>query len=172
MNASPPSQAHGPGPNRRKLLALVLATLILLGDQLSKTWAFGRLPAGVVRPFLPGLLQLRRVSNTGAAWSLLSGNPQLLGWISLLVSLGLLVWILREPPTDRWQALAFGFLLGGAAGNGLDRWRLGSVVDFLEFMPHSFPIFNIADIAINLAVACFALHLLAPQRRSRGSSTP
>jgi lipoprotein signal peptidase len=90
----------------------------------------------------------------------------------MLVSLGLMLWILREPPTDRWQALAFGFLLGGAAGNGLDRWRLGSVVDFLEFMPIAFPIFNIADVAINLAVACFAIHLLAPQRRSRGSSTP
>ena len=172
MNASSPPPGSGPGPNRRKLLALLLATLLLLGDQLSKAWALGRLPAGVVQPFLPGLLQLRRVSNTGAAWSLFSGNPQLLGWISLLVSLGLVVWILREPPTDRWQALAFGFLLGGAAGNGLDRWRLGSVVDFLEFIPISFPIFNIADIAINLAVACFALHLLAPQRRSRGSSTP
>lgn len=172
MNASPPSPGHAPGPNRRKLLAFLLATLLLLADQLSKAWALGRLPAGVVQPFLPGLLQLRRVSNTGAAWSLFSGNPQLLGWISLLVSLGLVLWILREPPTDRWQALAFGFLLGGAAGNGLDRWRLSSVVDFLEFMPISFPIFNIADIAINLAVACFALHLLAPQRRSRGSSTP
>jgi len=172
VNASPPSPGHGPGPNRRKLLTFLLATLLLLADQLSKAWALGRLPAGVVQPFLPGLLQLRRVSNTGAAWSLFSGNPQLLGWISLLVSLGLVLWILREPPTDRWQALAFGFLLGGAAGNGLDRWRLSSVVDFLEFMPISFPIFNIADIAINLAVACFALHLLAPQRRSRGSSTP
>lgn len=172
MNARPPSPGQGPRPYRRRLLALLLATMLVLFDQLSKAWALGHLPAGEGHPFLPGLLQLRRVSNTGAAWSLLSGNPQLLGWISLLVSLGLVLWILREPPTDRWQALAFGFLLGGAAGNGLDRWRLGAVVDFLEFMPISFPIFNIADIAINLAVACFAIHLLAPQRHSRGSSTP
>ncbi|MCX5953782.1 MAG: signal peptidase II [Cyanobacteria bacterium] len=172
MNASSSSPGQGPGANRRKLLALLLATLILVVDQFSKAWALGRLPAGAVHAFLPGLVQLRRVSNTGAAWSLFSGNPQVLGWISLLVSLGLLLWILRTPPTDRWQALALGFLLGGAAGNGLDRWRLGAVVDFLEFMPISFPIFNIADIAINLAVACFAIHLLAPQRRSRGSSNP
>jgi len=172
VNASHPSPGPGSGPNRRKLLAFVLAIFLLVFDQISKAWVLGRLPAGEGHPFLPGLLQLRRVSNTGAAWSLFSGNPQLLGWISLLVSLGLVLWILREPPTDRWQALAFGFLLGGAAGNGIDRWRLGSVVDFLEFMPIAFPIFNIADIAINLAVACFAIHLLAPQRRSRGSSTP
>ncbi len=172
MNARSSSPAQGAGQNRRRLLALLLATLLFIVDQSSKAWALERLPALEVKPFLPGLIQLRRVSNTGAAWSLFSDNPQLLGWISLLVSLGLLLWILREPPSDRWQSLAFGFLLGGAAGNGLDRWRLGAVVDFLEFMPISFPIFNIADIAINLAVACFALHLLAPQRRSRGSSNP
>lgn len=170
MNAS--FRSLGQGPVRRRLLAILLGGLLLLLDQLSKAWALDQLTAGVVRSFLPGLLQLRRVSNTGAAWSLFSGNPQILGWISLLVSLGLLVWLLREPPTDRWQTLAFGFLLGGAAGNGLDRWRMGSVVDFLEFVPFSFPIFNIADVAINLAVACFAIHLLAPQRRSRGSSAP
>ena len=172
MNARSSSPGQSAGQNRRKLLALLLATLLFTVDQLSKAWALDRLPALEVKPLLPGLIQLRRVSNTGAAWSLFSGNPQLLGWISLLVSLGLLLWILREPPTDRWQSLAFGFLLGGAAGNGLDRWRLGAVVDFLEFMPISFPIFNIADIAINLAVVCFAIHLLAPQRRSRGSSNP
>jgi signal peptidase II len=170
MTTGPRSSGQGPG--RRRFLALVLAGVLLLLDQLSKAWALQQLSSGEVQAFLPGLLQLRRVSNTGAAWSLFSGNPQILGWISLLVCLGLLLWLLREPPMDRWQALAFGFLLGGAAGNGLDRWRLGSVVDFLEFMPFPFPIFNVADVAINLAVACFAIHLLAPQRRSRGSSSP
>ena len=51
-------------------------------------------------------------------------------------------------------------LLGGAIGNGLDRWRLGQVVDFLEFVPISFPVFNGADVAINLAVACLVLDWL------------
>ena len=48
----------------------------------------------------------------------------------------------------------------GAIGNGLDRWRLGRVVDLFEFLPVSFPVFNVADIAINLAVLCLALDLL------------
>ena len=59
-----------------------------------------------------------------------------------------------------WQWLGAGLLLGGAIGNGLDRWRLGTVVDFLAFMPVRFPIFNGADVAINLAVICFAFDLL------------
>jgi signal peptidase II len=61
-----------------------------------------------------------------------------------------------------WNGLALGLLLGGAVGNGIDRWRAGAVVDFLEFIPIHFPIFNLADVAINLAVACFLLDLLRP----------
>ena len=53
--------------------------------------------------------------------------------------------------------LGLGLLLGGAIGNGIDRFRLGQVVDFLELVPIRFPIFNIADVAINLAVACLVL---------------
>ena len=49
--------------------------------------------------------------------------------------------------------------MGGTLGNGLDRWRLGYVVDFLALVPINFPIFNGADIAINLAVLCFGLDL-------------
>ena len=67
-----------------------------------------------------------------------------------------------EQPKDpiRWcAALALAFLLGGSLGNGIDRWRLGHVVDFLALIPIDFPIFNGADVAINLALLCFALDL-------------
>ena len=66
----------------------------------------------------------------------------------------------RQAGLRPWQWLGAGLLLGGAIGNGLDRWRLGTVVDFLAFMPVRFPIFNGADVAINLAVLCFAFDLL------------
>jgi signal peptidase II len=82
--------------------------------------------------------------------------------VSALVGLGLLVWILWRPPVGLWNGLALGLLLGGALGNGIDRWRSGAVVDFLEFVPIHFPIFNLADVAINLAVACFLIDLLRP----------
>lgn len=126
-------------------------------DQLAKAWASQELANGAIRPLLPGLLQLRRVINTGAAFSLFSDSAVALGLISALVSLAVIFWLLLRPPSRFWQMLAAGFLLGGAIGNGMDRWRLGGVVDFLELMPISFPIFNLADVAINLAVACFLL---------------
>jgi signal peptidase II len=141
---------------------LLLAGLSLLLDQISKDWALEHLPSGHVRPLLPGLLQLQRVSNTGAAFSLFTEAPTLLALVSALVAAGLLGWILWRPPRSLWGGLAVGLLLGGALGNGIDRWRHGAVVDFLEFVPIHFPIFNVADVAINLAVACFLIDLLRP----------
>jgi len=147
---------------RRLALAVALAVVVL--DQLSKRWALNNLPAGVPRGFLPGWLDLHLVSNTGAAFSLFTGAPRLLALVSLVVSAGLLLWILRQPLGGRWASLGFGFLLGGALGNGLDRWRLGAVVDFLALVPIQFPVFNLADVAINVAVLCFVVHLTRPRR--------
>jgi signal peptidase II len=146
-------------------LALTVALAVVVLDQLSKHLALRHLLPGYGTPLWPGLLNLQLVRNTGAAFSLFTGLPRLLGLVSLVVSVALLLWILRRPPRGPWESLAFGFLLGGALGNGLDRWRLGAVVDFLALVPIPFPVFNLADVAINLAVLCFLMHL-SPWRRS------
>jgi signal peptidase II len=146
-------------------LSWLLAGVVLLLDQGSKLWALRELAPGAIEPLLPGLLQLQRVSNTGAAFSLFRGSTQLLALVSLVVALGLVVLLLLRPPSLLSSALALGFLLGGTVGNGLDRWRLGAVVDFLELVPIRFPIFNVADVAINLAVLCFSVELLASLRQ-------
>jgi signal peptidase II len=159
---SPTPRASGP---LRRRVALALALTVVILDQLSKQWALRHLVWGRAEPFWPGLLDLQLVHNTGAAFSLFTGLPRLLGLVSLAVSLAVVFWIGRHPPQGRWDCLAFGFLLGGALGNGIDRWRLGAVVDFLALVPIQFPVFNLADVAINLAVLCFVLHL-SPWRRS------
>lgn len=178
---SPGSPAPGTGSPRFrsvKALPLLLALVVLIADQWSKSWVLSHLEPGRLYPFLPGLLALQRVSNTGAAFSLFRDSVQILAVVSLAVSAAVLLWILWKPPHGLWPRLALGFLLGGAAGNGLDRWNHGAVTDFLATVPFSFPVFNLADVAINLAVACFALDQLAaflPRRsspsspRSRGS---
>jgi len=135
------------------------ALAVVLLDQLSKAWASAQLTPGLATPLLPGLLQLRLVVNTGAAFSLLTGNAPLLGLVSAAVASGLVLWIQTSGPLRPWQALGLGLLLGGALGNGIDRWRLGHVVDLLEAVPVSFPVFNLADVAINLAVLCLAIDL-------------
>lgn len=134
-----------------------VAVAVVVLDQLSKAWVSAHLREGQVSPLLPGVLQQRLVFNTGAAFSLMSGNAWLLGVVSAAVALALVLWIQRGGPWHRLQALGLGLLLGGAVGNGLDRWRLGTVVDFLEIIPIRFPVFNAADVAINLAVAALVI---------------
>jgi len=173
--ASPGTAAPGPGAPRYRpgrALPLLLALAVFVADQTSKSWVLSHLEPGRLHPFLPGLLALQRVSNTGAAFSLFRDSVQILGVVSLVVSAAVLLWIIWKPPHGLWFSLALGFLLGGAAGNGLDRWNHGAVTDFLATVPFSFPVFNLADVAINLAVACFALDQLAaflPQRSGPGS---
>ena len=145
---------------RLRNLAYTSAVMVLVLDQLSKALAVTNLPLGSSSAFLPGLLSLQLVRNSGAAFSLFSGNPQLLGLVSLLVSIAVAVWIQKQGRMTLTRSLGVGLLLGGALGNGLDRWRLGYVVDFLALVPVSFPVFNLADVAINLAVLCFAIELL------------
>jgi signal peptidase II len=145
---------------RGRRLAWTLALTVVVLDQLSKAWATAVLPPGLAEPLLPGVLQLRLVFNTGAAFSLFTGGTIWLGVVSLVVAALLIVWIQRHSTLPRWQWLGLGALLGGAVGNGLDRWRLGGVVDFLELVPVQFPVFNLADVAINLAVVCLVLDLL------------
>ncbi len=139
------------------------ALVVVVSDQLSKLWALQHLSSRGVAPLLPGLLQQRLVFNTGAAFSILEGNAFGLGLVSAAVAVGLVWWIQTSGPLSRWQSLGLGLLLGGAIGNGLDRMRLGSVVDFLEFVPIQFPVFNLADTAINLAVVCLLIDLLRRQ---------
>ncbi|MEX1317874.1 MAG: signal peptidase II [Synechococcaceae cyanobacterium] len=156
-------------PSRR--LCFLLAAVVVVADQLSKAWATEHLADAGVRRFLPGLLELTYTTNTGAAFSLFSGAPRALGVVSLAVGLGVAVWIWRlgrGAPLGLARCLALGLLLGGAIGNGIDRWRLGAVVDFLAFVPITFPVFNLADVAINLAVLCFLIDLLAPAAPGTG----
>lgn len=160
MSSQPQPAATVPRAAPRRRLSLCLAAVVVLSDQLSKHWVIGNLPLGRMQAFLPGLLALQHVRNSGAAFSLFSGSSQLLGLVSLLVSAGLLLWILRAPPRGLWLSLGLGFLLGGAAGNGIDRWRHGAVTDFLALQPVAFPVFNLADVAINLAVACLLIDQL------------
>ena len=145
----------------KRFWILLSAAGLLLVDQLNKQWWLQNLQPGVSHRWIPGLLNLRLVWNDGAAFSLFRNGSLWLGWISLLVSVGLLIWIWRRGRIwSRWQAAAAAFLLAGSVGNGIDRWRYGAVIDGLELVPISFPVFNLADVAINLAVLCLLIEAI------------
>ena len=126
-------------------------------DQSTKLWAERSLTAGVARPLVGDLLQLRLTRNPRAAFSLGTGYTIVLTVIALVVVVVCLSMAGRL--RSRGWALALGLLLGGALGNVTDRLLRdpaplrGHVVDFLE-LPH-WPVFNLADSAICSAAALF-----------------
>ena len=154
---------------KRGPILLVAAATVGI-DQISKTLMTELLIDGRTMTAIPGLLELQLVYNTGAAFSLFRGSVAALALLSLAVSIGLLIWLARQRALPLWQGLALAFLLGGTIGNGIDRWRLGHVIDFLALVPVRFPVFNPADVAINLAVICFLLNAGLSSRTNRPDS--
>ena len=145
-----------------KSLFVISITVILI-DQLSKFWIVQAIGRNKAVTLIPHVINIRLVRNTGAAFSLLENSTNFLGILSFLVSTGLILWIWRSKKMPIMKGLGFSFLLGGCIGNGLDRWLLGYVNDFIELIPINFPIFNAADIAINLALICLIIDNISKQ---------
>ncbi|MGK7890199.1 MAG: signal peptidase II [Leptolyngbyaceae cyanobacterium] len=138
----------------RHHLFWIAAFVAIVLDQLTKYWVVQGLALEESVALWDGVFHLTYVENTGAAFSLFSENGGWLRWLSLLVSLGLMLLAIVGPKMTRLEQLGFGCILGGALGNGLDRFANGAVVDFFDFQLINFPIFNIADVAINIGIAC------------------
>lgn len=142
-----------------RLTGFLVALAIGWLDQWSKAAVAalaGSLPQDVT-PFM----SITLVHNHGISFGLLSGMPQLGSWLLTLflstIAVGLAVWLLRA----RFMSVAvlLGLIIGGAVGNIIDRLRLGSVTDFLDFhlFGHHWPAFNIADSAICIGVVILVL---------------
>ncbi len=157
---------------RNGVLALGLAVLTIILDQASKAYMVGPfhlLERGsvAVAPFF----HLTAVSNPGVSFGFLSADTPLGRWglvaFASVVVIALGVWAAGS--VRLISALALGLIIGGAAGNNLiDRVRLGSVIDFLDFTRMGFPwVFNVADSAITVGVALLLLDsFLTPQATS------
>jgi signal peptidase II len=107
---------------------------------------------GDTLPLWPNVFHLTYVHNTGAAFSFFSGGVGWLRWLSLLVSLGLIAFAILGPKIPKTEQLGYGFILAGALGNGIDRFLFGYVVDFLDFRLINFPVFNLADVWIDVGI--------------------
>ncbi|MBF2067853.1 MAG: lipoprotein signal peptidase [Calothrix sp. C42_A2020_038] len=126
-------------------------------DQLTKYWILQSFQLQQTQPLIAGVFHLTYVRNYGAAFSILDGQVEWLRWLSLGVSLALMALALFGPELSFWDRLGYGFILGGALGNGIDRFVLGYVVDFLDFRLINFPVFNFADVFINIGIACLII---------------
>ncbi len=139
-------------PNRR--IALV-AVLVVALDQLTKQLVLRMLGYAEQKIVIPGFFKFVHWGNTGAAWSMLKGNNELLAGVAIVA---LLVLFLTRHHFDSRTVLsqiAFGLIFGGIVGNLIDRLYAGHVIDFIYFFVQlrdgtevGFPAFNVADSAI------------------------
>ncbi|MDZ8184778.1 MAG: signal peptidase II [Nostoc sp. ChiSLP02] len=139
-------------------------------DQITKYWVVQTFSLEQTVPLLPGIFHLTYVTNTGAAFSLLSGKVEWLRWLSLGVSLVLIALALFGPTLNLWDQLGYGLILGGAMGNGIDRFALGYVVDFLDFRLINFAVFNVADSFISIGIVCLLIASFQKTPTSTGRS--
>lgn len=154
----PAAERSGEPAERRRaplVLLAVVALSVLALDAVTKAVAVAKLSGGEEIPLAGGLLTLTLVHNSGAAFGIGAGYTVVLSVLALGVVAFVLVMARRL--RSRGWAVAFGLLLGGAAGNLADRFfrepgfLRGHVVDFLE-LP-KWPVFNLADTAISCAAA-------------------
>ncbi|MDD4178443.1 MAG: signal peptidase II [Candidatus Margulisbacteria bacterium] len=140
------------------MLFYLIAIIVALLDQAIKSLIALNLTVGQSLPLIGQLVKLTYVRNTGAAFSLFVGFSPYLAAINLVISFVVIYIYYRLPKNDRLTQTALAFILGGSLGNLADRLFRSYVVDYIDV--GFWPVFNLADIAINLGVALLAYKLL------------
>lgn len=156
----------------RKLL--IISFFILVLDQLSKEIIVRTLSLGEIIEIIPNFFNLTLVYNPGAAFGVFAGlpNPQrniILGIVLLLALYVVWHFITKEAKDDKISLYALFSILGGAAGNIIDRFRYDSVVDFLDvyYGTYHWPAFNVADSAISLGVVLLMLRMIFTGKKGK-----
>jgi signal peptidase II len=150
---------------KHKLFFLLALHGVMLLDVLAKRVVMSRLPLNQAQTVIPGFFNLVHIRNRGVAFGILNSAEGF--WKDFLLvlfpvgAMAGILWILyRYPKLTAGSALALGAIVGGAAGNLLDRLRYEGVVDFLDFYWRGlhWPAFNVADMAISLGVGFLVFH--------------
>jgi signal peptidase II len=143
-------------------LAFTLGLSVFLADQGLERLVESSMRLGESIPVIPGVLHLTYIKNEGGAFGILDehGSVLLLG---SAVAVAFILWMLLEGPHTYAMVLGCGLILGGAAGNLLDRLTAGEVTDYVDL--RVWPIFNAADVAIVLGVAALLLTTLRQEKR-------
>ena len=132
------------------MLPYFLIFLAFTADRLSKWWAAAYYAEHGPTTFHP-LFSLRQTYNRGIAFGMFQGIGPVVGWLTILVVIGLFIYLVRLPPEMRLLRVGMAVLIGGALGNLVDRLRAGQVLDFIE-TPLRPGIFNVADVFIYLGI--------------------
>ena len=153
----------------RRRFEWLLIPLVIVTDQVTKLLVVLEVGLHESMPVIRGLLDVTHVRNTGAAFGFLNaadfpGKPIVIAVVALSALIGVSLYASQLPPTHWLARLGLALILGGAAGNLIDRLRQGYVVDFVDayWGDWHFWAFNVADAAISVGVGIIILDLLRP----------
>ena len=133
---------------QKKIYFLSLSSFIIIIDQFTKYLMIYNHEIFINKDFL--IFRLDFVKNYGAAFNIFSGSRIFLSCISIIFSILLIYLILSKNTFNQFDLFSYSFILGGTIGNGIDRILKGFVIDFINLNIINFPVFNIADISINV----------------------
>ncbi|VUW92662.1 Lipoprotein signal peptidase [Streptococcus constellatus] len=144
---------------RKVTVPIVIVALIAL-DQWVKFEIVKNIQLGEVKPFIPKILSLTYLRNTGAAFSILENQQWLFAVITLVV-IGAAIWYLsKHIKGSVWLLSALSLIIAGGIGNFIDRMRQGFVVDMFQLDFINFAIFNVADSYLTIGVLVLIVMML------------
>ncbi len=140
-------------------LPVCMGIITFVADRLTKAYIAANMKLGESIPVIEDVFHITYKTNTGAAFSILSGKVPFLIVATLLIIVALVALILVKKPKSKIFQASVALILSGAIGNLVDRVLLGHVVDFLDARFINFPIFNVADICVVCGAALFCLYV-------------
>ena len=152
---------------KRKVSIFISILLLIALDQVVKWYVVKEIPLGGMRRFIPKVVSLTYLKNSGAAFSILENQQWFFTIITILAMGAASVYLYRHIKGSLWLLLGLTLIISGGIGNFIDRVRQGFVVDMfhLDFM--NFAIFNVADIYLTVGVGLLLIYLL--REESHGS---
>ena len=149
----------------KKNFIYLFILLIILMDQWSKTLLTKVLTPGASHPVIENFFHISYVKNSGAAFSILQDKTlYLLVATVIILILANIYFVMNLKKNPLIVSVALAMIIGGGIGNLLDRWRLGYVIDFIDF--RVFPVFNVADIFVTLGCFSLILYLIIKEKKS------
>lgn len=139
------------------------AFLLIIIDQITKVLVKSNMYVGESIPILGDFFQLTYIRNTGAAFSMFSGQRVLLVAFPI-IAMAIGIWYIHRQKGEHWTFYgSWALIVGGGIGNLIDRIAFGAVTDMLDFSIFP-PIFNVADIGVTLGCALFMFNILMGEK--------
>jgi signal peptidase II len=156
--------------NKKLLILIISFPIIIILDQVSKSWAVNSLELNTKIPIIENFFYLTLVYNRGAAWSILSGNRWFLVAVSSLATIGFTVYYFKIMKSSFAFTLSgLALTIAGTFGNLIDRALFGEVVDFLDFIifGYDYPVFNFADTSLVVGMIILVLGMYLEEKKSK-----